>query len=196
MAVCLLMASTFFSDSKKVAVTERKSRLKAWKRKRPCRREQKCRRCLAGSAVCRIAEGASHCAIRVSQIPKFSKISANFFFNNSIDPYGREASPRQNPAPPLDSRPTKSIFPNGRRRLQRKRYFRIKGRTTPAQSTQRPNSRGDGRNAVPRARQMHIVSLIDEEDASSASCAISGSGTRGCVYSVTDLTPTTAFLAV
>jgi hypothetical protein len=35
-------------------------------------------------------------------------------------------------------------------------------------------------------RAMPIVSLIDEEMSSSASCAISGSGKRGCVYSGTD----------
>ena len=35
-------------------------------------------------------------------------------------------------------------------------------------------------------RGMPIVSLIDEEMSSSASCAISGSGKRGCVHSGTD----------
>jgi hypothetical protein len=38
--------------------------------------------CLAGSAACRKAEGGSHCAIRVSQIPKISKVSANFFLQH------------------------------------------------------------------------------------------------------------------
>jgi hypothetical protein len=49
--------------------------------------------CLAGSAACPIAEGGSHCAIRVSQIPKISKVSANFFLQHPIVLYGRETPP-------------------------------------------------------------------------------------------------------
>jgi hypothetical protein len=43
-------------------------------------------------------------------VREISKISANFFSNIPIDPYERGA-PRQNPGPPLDSRPTKACFP-------------------------------------------------------------------------------------
>ena len=57
--------------------------------------------CLAGSVVCRIAEGASHCAIRVSHISENFQNFCKFLLQQPDCSIWERDAPRQNPAPPL-----------------------------------------------------------------------------------------------